>query len=337
MKKFNCNYCNFGSNTKNHMSIHIFNHAEINMEDRVLSLMKLLYGFDEEIMKKIILEYKNGTSSNFLSKQYNISNDILRNVFTKLNIPIRNGKEAHSCEHYKKIHKKTIEEKYGVENVSQLQEVKEKKQKTLEDKYGVKNSYQLPHIRKKAKKTLQSHSLDKTKEIGNKIKEFFLKKYGVENVAQLPEIKSKNSFSAKKRLEKLTKEQLFELTKKARNNIKNISKTEQKIQSILNSHLIEYSSNKPIERYICDIVFPNKKILEIQGDFWHCSPIKYKADDIVNFPGGIKVTASDIWKKDLKKKRRLETIGYKVFYLWEYQINSLTDDELLQIIKNEIA
>ena len=79
--------------------------------------------------------------------------------------------------------------KYGVENVSQIKSVKEKKEKTLIKHFGsTENAY--IERNKKSKKTISD--IDDFYKIRNKKnKETCLKKYGVENVSQLAEVKNK--------------------------------------------------------------------------------------------------------------------------------------------------
>ena len=40
-----------------------------------------------------------------------------------------------------------------------------------------------------------------------------------------------------------------------------------------------------------------------------------------------------IWNKDLKKKLFVENRGFKIFYLWEADINKMTDEEIINFLK----
>ena len=68
--------------------------------------------------------------------------------------------------------KKTIQKKYGVDNVSQILFVKQKKKITTKNNYGVENPLQSEEVKKKQKKTL------------------FLR-YGVNNISKHPETEKK--------------------------------------------------------------------------------------------------------------------------------------------------
>lgn len=119
-------------------------------------------------------------------------------------------------------HKKAILEKYGVENVSQLDFVKEKKKlvgptgfareefkEIIKDKFGVENIGQHRETQLKVKETcLEKFGVDnpwKSEEIKNKIKKTNLERYGVESVLSLPENQLKNSLVNPYRISKLNK------------------------------------------------------------------------------------------------------------------------------------
>jgi len=111
-----------------------------------------------------------------------------------------------------------IREKYGVDNISQLQEVKDKKEETLlknygvrqimhsdflkekiqlttQLKYGVDNISQLQEIKDKKEETLLKNygvrQLMHSDVIKGKIKDTLHIKYGVDNVSKLEEVKNK--------------------------------------------------------------------------------------------------------------------------------------------------
>lgn len=67
------------------------------------------------------------------------------------------------------------------------------------------------------------------------------------------------------------------------------------------------------KQYIYDIAY-NSKIIEYNGDFWHCNPAKYLAD-FVN--PRTKVKAVDKWAEDARKIQFAESQGFKVLVVWE--------------------
>jgi hypothetical protein len=91
--------------------------------------------------------------------------------------------------------KKTFLEKYGVENISQLEETKEKVRQTNLDRFGAEYPAQSDFIKEKYKQTnLERYGVEnytQTDEFRDKYTETCIEKYGVENVSQLEETKEK--------------------------------------------------------------------------------------------------------------------------------------------------
>ncbi len=68
--------------------------------------------------------------------------------------------------------------------------------------------------------------------------------------------------------------------------------------------------------YLFDFtILPLRKIIEINGDYWHANPNKYDSS-FVNATS--KKTAPEIWAKDEVKRTLAEEHGFKVFTIWEY-------------------
>lgn len=57
-----------------------------------------------------------------------------------------------------------------------------------------------------------------------------------------------------------------------------------------------------------------KKIIEFNGDYWHCNPKLYGADYFNKNKG---LTASEIWQYDQSKNKLAEQHGYEVLVVWE--------------------
>ena len=97
---------------------------------------------------------------------------------------------------------------------------------------------------------------------------------------------------------------------------KSVSKLEKRVAVIASNY--GFHSSVVIGKYIVDLCnSQNKIIVEINGDLWHCNPKFWQANDI--HPNK-KITAQEIWNKDLSRKSELETMGYCVFVIWETEI-----------------
>ena len=91
--------------------------------------------------------------------------------------------------------KKTMLEKYGVSNPSQLESVKAKRTSTIMDRYGVVNSFQSKELMEKAKQTiLEKYGVEyysQSNEYKTKIKNTCLERYGVDNINKDKKIREK--------------------------------------------------------------------------------------------------------------------------------------------------
>ena len=96
------------------------------------------------------------------------------------------------------------QEKYGVDNVFQLEEVKEKIKKTTNDKYGVDNVSQSKEIRKKKEETYNKRTKEETTLINEKRTKTLIEKYNIDNISKLNEITEKKLITwSKKSVEEL--------------------------------------------------------------------------------------------------------------------------------------
>jgi hypothetical protein len=89
---------------------------------------------------------------------------------------------------------KAIKEKYGVDNIAQLQQTQEKKKQTCLLKYGVEHHSKLDSVKEKKKKTLLKHFGEQGLSnpiIYEKRKQTCLSKYGVEHHTQTKQVQDK--------------------------------------------------------------------------------------------------------------------------------------------------
>jgi len=224
----------------------------------------------------------------------NLNSDIIdaRNVIEaakNFNIKTMNIKEAAANTNTRDKYRKTCLKKYGKDNALSRGTVSYKKRnKTIKDKYGVQNVFQLDVVKEKSKNTLQ-------------------RKYGVTRPIDLPWRKNNNGRKSKEH--KIIEDFLNN------NNICFESEVNNKFKKFNNFYKKYYSP-------IPDVLIENKKlIIEVNGDYWHANPNKYKPNDTIKrFKGSI--TAKEIWQKDLERKKHLESFGYKVIYIWTSEIKS---------------
>lgn len=214
-----------------------------------------------------------------------------------------------------------IRKKYGVDNPSQCDFVKEKKRKTFLEHYGVDNIW-------------------KSNGYGEWLSDYMLIRYGKKRISTNPwgwiGIDEESRANRMKILwsgrdkwwETLNDEEKSEMARRLCKNNKSSSKLESRVAEALSRLRIVAEPHTCIGGKNFDFRLDRSKILlEINGDFWHANPKKYDAEDVVNLPGK-KMKASELWKRDQKKIQSAERRGYKVVTLWEDELNKMSDEAL---------
>lgn len=343
------------------------NNYDLTLDNIEIRYKFISFNFPEiSIKDKIYEEYVvNLSSLPDLFKKYNLPYHYSLFLLDYFGIQKRTLSES-SIKITQKKYKKTCQDKYGVDNISQLSEIKEKKRQTFISHYGVDNIWKYKPfyewleqemISKYGKKRITDGNKisnsrllftdEKWEDIWKKYKETSLRIYGTDNPAQSDLIKEKlsniyinKSDDVKEDIER----------KRSETNLKKygseypihtkfgkITKPELKVQDILNDLNIQYTTQKKIGRYFFDIYIKNiKLIIEVNGDYWHANPIFYNESDIIKYPNNIIKKASDVWKKDKIKSNCAEKNGFDILYIWENDINKKTSDELKFIILDKI-
>jgi G:T-mismatch repair DNA endonuclease (very short patch repair protein) len=308
---------------KKHLNkVHI-EEFENNLEIEKFFIKTILYLNDNGV-NNIIDKYISGFSFMDIEKEYSCSRGIIKNLLVAQGISIRTNSESKKTKQYIDKYTNTIEDRYGVNNISKLESIKRNKEETTMKNYGFKYSFSDENIRKNAHDKID-YSIN-----GEKIKKAFFKKYGVGNPSQVKEINDRIIKSHKKYFEKFTDDEKRRITEKARRALNYESKVQLRVQEIINSLSATYTANAFLYAYNFDFLFKCKAILEIQGEFWHANPNNYLPNDILL--GDLK--AKDVWDKDKRKKEKVEKHGYKVFYLWENEINNMSDEDIKKFISN---
>lgn len=102
--------------------------------------------------------------------------------------------------------------------------------------------------------------------------------------------------------------------KKVANNINNsVSRAEMDLAQILNLSQ-QMALKKPSNDYYVYDLYKDNKIIEYNGDYWHCNPKKYKEDF---YNKSIQMTAKEKWQKDNEKIEFAKSQGYELLVIWE--------------------
>jgi len=208
------------------------------------------------------------------------------------------------------------------------------------------------------------------KETQDKIKKVIIEKYGVDNISKLDSIKEKISEQntgnngwkhSPKTLEKISKSSKLAWKDNVNrrsafssimHNVRirnwqdpvyrktilqgNLSGKHSKLHQYISSNLglknLGFEDEKVIFRYRVDeINFEKKIIVEINGDYVHANPAKYKADDLIIVRSS-QYLAKDKWIYDQKRREALEALGFKMFVVWQSDDLDKKKIELYQLL-----
>lgn len=281
------------------------------------------YSFPEIAKKQLLYQkyVKELYSLPDLLKEYGINFSLVVFLLEYFDIPNRSMSES-AQKISKNKYKKTMMERYGIENALQKDsKFYKKRNETVKKRYGVDNVFQSQVV--------------KDIIFGDEI---WIKKYGI---------------TRKKFLSRKGKEVWANLTDDQRNTwLENsilkseqregffTSKMESRVQVALSNsyikskHQFEIRSEK--RRYYFDFRLDKTNVLiEVNGDYWHANPNKYKAKQKLNFHGKL-FKAEDIWDRDKDKRLAAEKRGFVVLYLWEEDIALLSEIELKDFVKEKI-
>lgn len=256
-----------------------------------------------------------------IRNEKNIGFKTTQRLLRHFNIPIRSISESRKTTTHQREYKQLLNDKYGVDNISQIPEVKKKKEQTFLKNYGVDNIW-------------------KSKAYCKWLDSYMLKRYGSKRTGFCLWDTEQHSKKSKRQWRRLTKEEKEEKIKQQLLNLHRSSTKNNRIECFVANRLddlqLSYHRGFRIGRYVADFyISPFNLIIECNGDFWHANPNKYNADDILRWPGSNGITAKEIWNKDSKKLDFYKNRGYDVFIVWEHDIKSNPASATIDIL-NEI-
>lgn len=330
MRKFKCPFTN-----KEIPALSVGNYIRYNHDKYSLSKDDFRYELYKSTFGEKICSYAS-IYDIYVTKLYSITDCMKEfginsaNLFFLLsyhNIPKRSIKESAKLISSSK-HKKTCMIRYGVNNVSQVNEIKNKKKSTFIKNYGVDNIWKHADYHKWVDDWFkQKYNLNKSDYVSLKSKQVWKNKTLYEKEIWLS--KSIHSDSALVKCHEIPRIGY------------NSSKLEFRIAQCLDNMMLPYErlychkiTNK--KRYYYDFRLEYLKlIIEVNGDYWHCNPCQYKSDDLVRYKWN-NIYARDIWEKDKRKIDTIKNLGYNVLIIWENDIINRNDQDLVEFVKDKI-
>jgi G:T-mismatch repair DNA endonuclease (very short patch repair protein) len=322
-----CPMCSKELKNRRTLGVHL-SRSHIFSSDLEKETMLVYTLFGEIEVEKIKNEYVDEKYS-----AYELPIDIVK-YLTLLGVK-RTSKQERATERYKTNYKNSIVKKYGVDNISKVKSVQQKKEDTVAKNYGSYNNY-LATQRQNMRAGYDDYvGSEKHVSTISKQQETCLERYGDKNFGCGIEAKEKSKVSLKETIASWTYEERLSRTSIAREAVCSrggySSKPEKRVQKILIDLGVIALHNKHLWKYNWDIVI-DKIIIEVQGTMWHAKPDRYKATDLIMG----KLLASDIWAKDTRKQTKAKEEGYTVIEIWEDEINKRTDEELTNLVKERL-
>lgn len=276
----------------------------------------------EWINEKYVIEELSATE---IIKDYNCSQYDLNFILRYYSISKRNISASKMTNRTQSKFKITCQERYGVDNPSCIEEVKNKKRQTSIKNYGVDNIFK--DVKFKEDLSKHMHDAYGKGSMGNNVA---LQRYWASKTNEDKKLIFENlHLSAKEWYKNLSDEEKQKRKDDRRqwailhSKLYGKSKLEENIGSILKEMGVEITPQYFVNRVSYDFRIDNTNyLIEVQGNFWHANPKIYSEHDIMKFPLNNRPKAKDIWLKDHKRKENAENYGYKVLYLWEDEINN---------------
>lgn len=306
-------------------------HNDVFKTDDERQKIKIDLLFDKIQINDVIIKYNDGYSILEISKIFDIKYKNVEQILKQNNIELRSMSDQIKTDITQEKTINTTQERYGVDNASQSIEIKNKKKETFLSNYGVDNIWKLT-------------------DYYIWMNEYMLSTYGQKRITNSDKIlETRNNWDDDKYKEWCKKisnakirewENMSEEDKQIRiTRLLNIttSSIETKIGNLLLELNIPFTTQYKINnRYFDFLINDTQIIIEVNGDYWHANPEKYKENDILNLGRGKLMSAKQIWVKDKKKNTQAINKGYKVLIIWEKYIRKTSDLELKEYLLNKI-
>jgi G:T-mismatch repair DNA endonuclease (very short patch repair protein) len=232
--------------------------------------------------------------------------------------------------------KQTNLERYGVENPSQAEEIKEKKAATFLRNYGASNIFATAEFKEKHAETMLARygkgSLSNRFGGLNRWWDDQTEEYRSATGARLGHA-TKQLWSRLSECEKqeIVRKRLAALRANGKPRAHYASKLEDSFGELLEAASIVHSRQYWFKQRSFDFRIDGTNILiEVQGDYWHANPEFYAEEDIIP---SMSLTAREVWDRDDAKRKLAEEAGFQVHHVWETEIKKHPVETLLRVIK----
>lgn len=297
---------------------------------------------------------ENGYSVLELSDLYKIPYTTVKRILKLENIELRNLKKSKETNRVKQKYSETMMKNWGTpHNFSKNCPSRKNWEKRLLEEEGITNVFQRKSVIEKIKNTLNENYTEDEKYY-NYVKgstlQYWIEKLGEEDgLKKYQEIcynkgKSNNiKYYIEKYGEEKGKKIFFDkIEAQIKKTLKKCgfqSSLNYRFKNILEKNNINFEQEKVLfdddKKYFSYDFLIENVIFELNGDFWHANPKKYKENDLLNFPSKKRIV-KEIWEHDKKKKHTAIKNGYEFVTIWESEFKKMSDAELIELIKSKI-
>jgi very-short-patch-repair endonuclease len=257
----------------------------------------------------IIKEYLSGKSSLTLAEEFGVSKPTILKILKENNVTRKRDR----C---KSLDIKKVDERYSIERCCP------KCGNTVtvtsnNPTIACRNYFNSINKKSLCKKCSLDHQIGE----GNS---FYGKKHTKETKEQISKSRKgkamgENNSMANPDHRKKARDGFIERIKKTPIKYNNRSKKEKEIFKTIKKNYKNAKHSFVVDNFICDIFIPSKNlIVEYNGDYWHCNPIKYDGDYFHKIKNK---TAKEIWEYDKNRIDLLTQKGYNLEVIWEYDFN----------------
>lgn len=316
-------------------------------------IKKYIDNLSDEEKNKLIELYENGFSILDMSNYIGYPQSTVTKILKKIGVKLRNIKEACNQQTRKEKIKNTCIKRFGTEhNFSKECESRKQWEKRLYEEEGITNVFQRESVKQKIADTMNNrYTQEEIKYLrskGNYI-EYYIEKYGEEKgLAYFNWVQHQKASNTKEYYKekhgnnwKIKWEQHLEKNKNRFVGCR-FTGLNDKCEDILKQYNVIYEREFPLcsdkHCYSYDFKINDNVLIELNGDYWHCSPKIYKPNDMVKFPNNKYIKAVDKWNYDKEKYEWAEHCGYKIIVIWEsdfceeYLMNQIS--KFYEICKN---
>jgi len=203
--------------------------------------------------------------------------------------------------------KQTVKERYNVDNVFQLDDIKEKSEQTMFNIYGVEHASQSTVIKEKTKlHNFEIYGVEhpfQLKRFKEKQKQTMLENHGVEH------------YSKTKKFRELASKNMCYYNENIITNhkIRYYKDTKLYYQSLHEYRFLEYCEKHDILQHLNNS--PTFKYLNIGFGKWHLPDFKYKENVIIEIKSTYWLKRQGGWNKVNAKKESVENTGYHYIFI----------------------